>query len=596
VATILAAGLPVVAGAGAGLALSPPSAGTALAALLFFVLALLADSKPVPIDERGEHSVSLAFIFILASQLIFGWEIAVLTASLSILVAQLSEQRPLVRAVFNTATYGLAALASSLPGLLAPEGGEGHGALIVEAFAGGALFVAVNVLLVSTVISLASETRLRPVLIENARCTGPAFAVMAFLAALAAALWLVEPVLLMLLTGPLFLLGLYQRASLSSRIATLHAHTDSLTGLGNHRSYQLALREAIERAKENEASFGLLLVDVDNFKRVNDIYGHPAGDEILIEIARVLRAVDGAAAFRFGGDELALLLPGDRDACLRAAERVRAAVAGGRPGPQPPVTLSVGIACAPMHAAETDRLQQLADAALYSAKRRGKNRSCLYDPARVRVYTPAELARQAERQGRLRGAENLVQVVDAKDAYAGRHSQAVAELARGIAEQLDASDEVVEQVALAGLLHDLGKIAIPDAVLQKPGRLDLEERRLIRSHSELGYHLLEGLELDPVDRWILHHHEHWDGSGYPHGLAGESIPIGSRIILVADAFHAITSERTYHPARSFGTAVRELRAKAWRQFDGTVVEALVAHLERSAGWVPDESLPAAVSG
>ena len=172
------------------------------------------------------------------------------------------------------------------------------------------------------------------------------------------------------------------------------------------------------------------------------------------------------------------------------------------------------------------------------------------------MYTPDELAAAAERHARLRAAESLIKVVDAKDVYAGAHSQSVSRLVVGIARAMDLDDETVEQVRLAGLLHDLGKIAVPDRILQKPGKLDADEMKTMREHAELGYRLLEGLGVSPVDRWIRHHHEWWDGSGYPLGLAGEEIPLGSRIILVADAFDAMTSDRVYRAAGEHGRGRR----------------------------------------
>ena len=212
------------------------------------------------------------------------------------------------------------------------------------------------------------------------------------------------------------------------------------------------------------------------------------------------------------------------------------------------MSVSVGIASFPSSGPDRDELLKVVDAALYWAKNHGKNRSCIYSPSLVRVYTTAELAQTAERNARLRAAEGLIRVVDAKDTYAGQHSQSVSRLVEGIAQAMVLEEDVVDQMRLAGLLHDLGKIAIPDAILQKPGRLDPEELRTMREHSDLGYRLLEGLGVSPVDRWIRHHHEWWDGSGYPLGLAGEEIPLGSRIILVADAFDAMTSDRCYRAA------------------------------------------------
>jgi putative nucleotidyltransferase with HDIG domain len=172
--------------------------------------------------------------------------------------------------------------------------------------------------------------------------------------------------------------------------------------------------------------------------------------------------------------------------------------------------------------------------------------------------------------------------VDARDTYTGRHSHSVAVTSAAIAVQLGLEPEVVEQVRLAGLLHDLGKILLADDVLQKPTGLTEEEMTLVRTHPELGASLLLGLQVEPVDEWVKHHHEHWDGTGYPYRLAGEAIPLGSRIILVADAFDAITSDRSYRAALSVDEAVAEIRAAAGQQFDPMVVAAFEAHLRSAA--------------
>jgi putative nucleotidyltransferase with HDIG domain len=183
----------------------------------------------------------------------------------------------------------------------------------------------------------------------------------------------------------------------------------------------------------------------------------------------------------------------------------------------------------------------------------------------------------------LRAAENLIRIVDSKDTYTGDHSQAVAGLVEAIAIDLGFEGETVEQLRLAALLHDIGKIAIPDTVLQKPGCLEPDERLLVRSHVQFGYSLLEGLGIEPVDTWVLHHHEHWDGSGYPDGLSGEDIPFGSRVILVADAFDAMITHRTYRPALGPQDALAELRRQAGAQFDPAVVAALERCVSRESG-------------
>jgi diguanylate cyclase (GGDEF)-like protein/putative nucleotidyltransferase with HDIG domain len=574
IAAVLGVALPVAAGAAVEVALDPPDVSTGVGVVLFFGLALLADMKPVPLDVENERVVSLAFVFVVSCQILFGWEYAVLTAILGVLVSQMVERRPFARSLFNAAVYGLAAFSSALPVFVLGDSSTLEH-ITLYAFMGGALYVVVNVVLVCGALAILAARPLRELLHDNLGHSGPAFVIMAFLAALAASLWTTDPWLLVLLAGPLFTLTLYQRSALSTKVATRDAHTDSLTGLGNHRSYQSRLREALLRAGETGGEVSLCLVDVDEFKGCNDRYGHPLGDQILVELARLfMEGRDDVAAFRFGGDEFALLLEENEEDAYRFVEDLHDRIAQtGFPHHQP-VTITVGIASFPGYASTADELQQVADGALYWAKRHGKNRSCVYSPSVVRIYSPNELSEIAERQARLRAAENLIRIVDSKDTYTGAHSQAVARLVEAMAHELGLDDETAEQLRLAGLLHDLGKIAIPDTILKKPGCLDPDERRLVSAHVQFGHSLLEGLGIDPVDTWVLHHHEHWDGSGYPDGLAGEAIPFGSRVILVADAYDAMTSERSYRTASTAAQALAEIRRRAGAQFDPDVVSAL----------------------
>jgi diguanylate cyclase (GGDEF)-like protein len=574
IAAVLGVALPVAAGAVVGVAMDPPDLPTSVGVILFFGLALLADMKPVPLDVENERVVSLAFVFVVSSQILFGWEYAVLSAILGVLISQMVERRPFTRSLFNAAVYGLAAFSSALPVFLLGETG-GLGTITFFAFSGGAAYVIVNVVLVCGALAILAGQPFRVLLRDNLGHSGPAFVIMAFLAALATSLWTTDPRLLVLLAGPLFTLTLYQRSALSTRVATRDALTDSLTGLGNHRSYQSRLREALERAEESGGEVSLCLVDVDEFKSCNDRYGHPVGDQVLVELSRLfVEGRDDVAAFRFGGDEFALLLEENEEEAYRFVESLHERIAETDFPHHQPVTITVGIASFPGYASTADELQQVADGALYWAKRHGKNRSCVYSPSVVRIYSPNELAEISERQARLRAAENLIRIVDSKDTYTGEHSQAVARLVRAIALELGLDDETVTQLELAGLLHDLGKIAIPDTILKKPGCLEPDERRLVRAHVQFGHSLLEGLGIEPVDAWVRHHHEHWDGSGYPDGLAGADIPFGSRIILVADAYDAMTSNRSYRPASTAAQALAEIRRRAGAQFDPDVVSAL----------------------
>ncbi len=590
IASALALSVPVLVGAAVSLALHPPGMAEGLAVLLFLALALLAELKPVPLEEDDLSTVSLAFVFILASVILFGWEEAVLVAAVSACIAQVAEKKPLVRTSFNTAVYALSAFAAAIPVFVLGPAASDPVTITAEALLGGAAFVTVNFACISLAISFHQRMPLLPLLKEEVRLVGPAFAIQAFLAALAAALWATDPRLLVLMAGPLFTVTLYQRSSLASRRATRDAHTDSLTLVGNNRSYELGLSMAMDAAYEDGTTLSLCLVDVDDFKQINDTYGHPLGDQVLVEIARLLRTEsDCVGTFRFGGDEFAILLGCGKRQARAHIETLYRRLANAEFSHGASATVSVGIATFPEHAADVDALERAADAALYWAKLHGKNRFCAYSAVVAEAQAPAELERRIERQARLRAAENLIRVVDAKDEYTGAHSERVALLVEAIARQLELGDEQVEQLKLAGRLHDLGKIAIPDRVLQKPAELTPHEERQLAHHPQLGASLLDGMDIRPVDVWIKHHHEHWDGSGYPHGLAGEEIPFGSRLILVADAYDAITTDRSYRDAAGPEQALEELRRNAGTQFDPAVVAALEAHLQ-GLGLVASEEL------
>jgi diguanylate cyclase (GGDEF)-like protein len=545
---------------------------------LFALAATIAESKPVPLDENGSRSVSLSFIFILAEQTLFGWTWGVAAAVACMTISQALERVELRRLLFNTGVYVLATALSALPGLaVAWDGGRmdaAHvGRLTATVFAGGAVFVLTNVLLVAIVAALAQGVTVRSMLDDYVSHAGPAFLVMGFIAALATALWRLSPVLELLLAGPLFALALAQRYAYRTVVATTAAETDGLTGLRNHRAFQDDLAGAMG---EPGARGALVSMDIDDFKSINDRFGHPAGDEVLVQLADIVREHFGReASYRVGGEELTLLFQG------RNAEEAREAVEalhttlratifphGDR------VSMSVGVAAFPEMGTDRDRLLRAADSALYWAKNHGKARTCVFHPQLVPVLTRQQVADEAERLARLRAAESLIRIVDAKDTYTGRHSQSVSRLVGAIGRTMQLEEDVVDQLRIAGLLHDLGKIATPDGILRKPGDLDAEEEAVLRGHAELGFRLVEGLGVSPVDVWIRHHHEAWDGSGYPHGLAGDEIPLGSRIILVADAFDAMTTERAYRPGGSAEAAIAELRRCCWTQFDARVVAAL----------------------
>src|SRR5919201_523083 len=390
-------------------------------------------------------------------------------------------------------------------------------------------------------------------------------------------LWERSPFLSVALVGPLLAIQLYQRAIVRALHAMRLALTDPLTGLGNHRHFHERLERELRHARERGLPLTLCLVDVDDFKRVNDRFGHPVGDRILSQLATRLR--QSGEAFRLGGDEFALLLPGyHEEAALTAASSVVERIGALQLDHAGSITVSAGLATSPYHASDRDELIRLADSALYWAKEYGKNRVRAFRPDVIELAELKRLASGPDRAARFRAAASLARAVDARDVYTGSHSQRVAELAARTARRLGLPDEDVELTRLAASLHDLGKLAIPEELLRKPGPLTEPERMILERHPQIGFRMLESLGVDPVADWVLHHHERWDGSGYPDGLSGAGIPLGARIIFVADAYDAMISERVYRRRVSPEEAVAELDRCAGTQFDPAIVTAFAEEL------------------
>ena len=335
------------------------------------------------------------------------------------------------------------------------------------------------------------------------------------------------------------------------------ATRDSLTGLANHRAFH----ERLDRLVADGTAFSLAIVDLDGLKRTNDTFGHQAGDELLICLARGLGAVSPeASAHRIGGDEFALVLEGATAiGAFGVAQDLRRLVAGA----------TTGIA---ERAADEDKhsLIRRADLALLSAKR--SHREVLVYSPDMELVPGLDLPPDERHMSTL--ATALARAVDAKDSYTRSHCETVAELCVLIAGELGLESDRVARIRLAGLLHDVGKIGISDAILQKPAPLTPDEAAVMRTHPDLGAHIVSAAELYEEAEWILHHHERLDGHGYPDGLGGTEVPLESRIIMVADAFEAMTSDRPYRPRRPVDEALAELDRHAGTQFDPTCVTAL----------------------
>lgn len=409
------------------------------------------------------------------------------------------------------------------------------------------------------------------------------------------------------------------------------AATDPITNLPNHRSLKERLDEELTRARRYGRELCVLMLDLDHFKAFNDAFGHAAGDEALRAVAdalrRSLRRSDYAA--RYAGEEFVLVLP-DTGAQTGAAlaERVRATIAGllekheGRlPGS---ITVSIGVAAFPAHARERESLLQAADFAMYLAKHIGRNQVCLatelgtqrgvealfaqlarhlaLPTAQWGPHVVTDLERRFARLASLRidtsdtaecapgGGQGprpiqqdtlqtimaLATTIDAKDHYTEGHSRQVAALAVTLARAAGCAPEEVELVRIGGLLHDIGKIGIPESVLHKPSRLTKDEWAVMRSHADTGARILAPISaLEAIVPLVRHHHEWWDGQGYPLQMRGEEIPLGARIIAICDAYDTMVSDRPYRRGLDHSKALARLTAAAGTQFDPTLVRLFV---------------------
>ena len=335
------------------------------------------------------------------------------------------------------------------------------------------------------------------------------------------------------------------------------SRADPLTGVLNRRGFEERVRSEIDAGLRTGRPLSVVLFDVDAFKQINDARGHPAGDEALRWLADSLgeaaRPMDSVG--RLGGDEFALLLPGaGQQEADQVAERVRDRV-------RERLSVTAGVAAFPTHGMDTDDLLGHADAELYAAKR-------------------GEMRQIAPGRRELSWAAALARAVDLRMAAADDHSKQVAGYAEGIGRQLGWSGTQLSLLRIAGMLHDVGKVSVPDSILRKAGPLSEAEMREMRRHPLTGADLVGRVDgLEAIVPWISHSHEHLDGTGYPEGLHDDQIPRASRILLVADAFDAMTNERPYRPRLTTEEALEELRRCAGTQFDPDCIEALAAHLD-----------------
>jgi diguanylate cyclase (GGDEF)-like protein len=377
-------------------------------------------------------------------------------------------------------------------------------------------------------------------------------------------------------------------------LATLQkqATTDGLTGLQNHRAFQQRLRTEFDRATRHNRPLSLVMFDLDAFKLINDLHGHDAGDRVLQAIGQTLRREQRASDVpaRVGGDEFALIAPETTaEDALALAERLRAAAAAAAAEQLgQPVTLSAGVT--DLNTATTMHdLFHLADSALYHAKHHGRNRAVRYTPGTE--HDPATPPPSDHRR-ELPGLSALVRAVDARDSPTHRHAQRVAAIATELAIRYGWSAERCARLREAGLLHDVGKLGVPDTILTKSGALNDEEYEHVKRHADLGAQIADGILDHEQVSWVRGHHERPDGHGYPDALTHPRIPDGALMLAVADAYDTMTSGRAYKPGMAPHDAIAEMRRHAGTQFDADLLDLLEQWIIETPDRAP-ESAPGA---
>lgn len=354
--------------------------------------------------------------------------------------------------------------------------------------------------------------------------------------------------------------------------------TDELTGLYNHRQFYDVFSKVID---VHHDKVYIIMLDIDRFRPINDILGHKVGDAILKEIANILseHAHDKGHIFRYGGEEFVILYKSEEPSPLEIADNIRFSVLESKIlhdlSGYLPITLSIGIAMCPKDGKVARTLINKAEKAISFAKLSGRNKVCLYT-SDIEAKLEGNEAIELKDELLVNFIYTLASLIDMKDKYTGLHSEEVSRYAMLIAEEMSLDDHQKYALRLGGLLHDFGKLSVPDTIVTKKGTLSVEEFDLIKSHPKTGFDIVKQIidDADVID-CVRSHHERYDGKGYPDGLSGENIPFLGRVTCVADAYHAMISTRSYREGLGHDVAMKELISNKGTQFDPDIVDAFV---------------------
>jgi diguanylate cyclase (GGDEF)-like protein/putative nucleotidyltransferase with HDIG domain len=371
------------------------------------------------------------------------------------------------------------------------------------------------------------------------------------------------------------------------------ARVDSLTGVLNRRSLDETLPSEIGRHSRYGGVFSLIILDIDSLKTVNDNYGHLAGDELLRQVSTIITGAirESDRAFRYGGDEFAILLPQTSiESALKVAERIRQQAFARIEIGSIPISTSLGISSWPVDGVSPNAVLAAADAALYQAKRAGRNRTICASPKLNLLQK-----QQADNIIINRDVESLSTIfalsetTDSRDRLSGNHSKRVHDFAIAIGDELGLDALEINRLGTCALLHDIGKIGINDEILNKKEPLTSEEWNIIKGHAKLGASIVShSSQLAPCVQGILHHHERYNGEGYPDGLKGDEIPLESRILAIADSFATMTRDRIYSRALTFDGAIQEIINGAGTQFDPKIVNVFLKVISKPS-LIPEET-------